>query len=76
MSLRTMGLARLVPGRPVQLEGPLGVAERVGRALVPLREPGQAAVHPGLADVVADRLELRERVPKRGTASPKRPDRA
>jgi hypothetical protein len=54
------GLARPVPGGPVQLEGAGGVPERISEALLPLGDPGQAAVYAGLADVVANRFELGE----------------
>jgi hypothetical protein len=54
-------LAGPVPGGPEQLEGPGGVAVRIGEPLVPFGDPGQALVNPGLADVIADHLELGER---------------
>ena len=38
------------------------MAQRVGGALLPLGQPGQAVVDPGLADVVADLLEPPQRV--------------
>ena len=38
------------------------MAERVGEALLPLGQPGQAAEDSRLADLVADRLEQREGV--------------
>ena len=52
-------LPGLVPGRAEQVEGPPGVAQRVGGALLPLGQPGQAAVDSRLADLVTDRLEQR-----------------
>ena len=46
-------LPGVVPGRGDQVVGAPGVAQRVGEALLPLGQPGQAAMDSRLADLVS-----------------------
>ena len=64
-----------VPRRTEQVEGLPGVVQRVGEALLPLGQPGQAAVDSALADLVADPPEQRQGVVETrvGVAEPSRP---
>ena len=55
-------LPGVLPGRGEQVEGSPGVAQRVGEALLPLGQPGQAAEDSRLADLVTDLSEQREGV--------------
>jgi hypothetical protein len=56
------GLARPASRGAEQVEGFLGVPQRVGGALLSLRQPGQAVMDPGLADEVAEAQCPRERI--------------